>query len=51
MGQGQEDMIWYVPAEHDLADIVLTNISILKDGADRKNISLISHRWGDQRVV
>lgn len=39
-GKGQEDMIRYVPAEHDLADIILTNISILKDGADRKNILL-----------
>ncbi|MEZ5019397.1 MAG: hypothetical protein R2756_04625 [Bacteroidales bacterium] len=48
-GKGQEDMIRYVPAEHDLADIVLTNISILKDGADRKNISLILHRWGDPK--
>ncbi len=39
-GRGQEDMIKYTPAENDLADIVLTNISILKDSADRKNIAL-----------
>ena len=39
-GRGQEDMIRYAPAEHDLADLILTNISILKDGADRKDISL-----------
>jgi hypothetical protein len=38
-GRGQEDMIRYSPAENDLADHILTNISILKDGADRKNIS------------
>jgi signal transduction histidine kinase len=39
-GRGQEDMIRFAPSENDLADIVLTNISILKDNADRKNISL-----------
>ena len=39
-GRGQEDMIRNAPAENDLADIILTNISILKDSADRKNISL-----------
>lgn len=39
-GRDQEDMIKYAPAENDLADIVLTNISILKDSADRKNIAL-----------
>ncbi len=39
-GRGQEDMIKYAPAENDLADIILTNISILKDSADRKNIDL-----------
>lgn len=39
-GRGQEDMIKYAPAENDLADIILTNISILKDSADRKDIAL-----------
>jgi signal transduction histidine kinase len=39
-GRGQEDMIRFAPSENDLADIVLTNISILKETADRKNISL-----------
>ncbi len=39
-GRGQEGMIRNAPAENDLADIILTNISILKDSADRKNISL-----------
>ena len=39
-GREQEDMIRFAPSENDLADIVLTNISILKDSADRKNISL-----------
>ena len=39
-GRGQEDMIRFAPSENDLADIVLTNISIMKEAADRKNISL-----------
>jgi signal transduction histidine kinase len=39
-GRGQEDMIRFAPSENDLADIVLTNISILKEAADRKKISL-----------
>jgi signal transduction histidine kinase len=39
-GRGQEDMIRFAPSENDLADIVLTNISIMKETADRKNISL-----------
>jgi signal transduction histidine kinase len=39
-GRGQEDMIRFSPSENDLADIVLTNMSILKDNAERKNISL-----------
>ncbi len=39
-GRGQEDMLRFAPSENDLADIVLTNMSILKDNADRKNISL-----------
>jgi len=39
-GRGQEDMLRFSPSENDLADIVLTNMSILKDNAERKNISL-----------
>lgn len=39
-GRGQEDMIRFAPSENDLADIVLTNISIMKETADRKNISI-----------
>jgi len=56
-GRGQEDMIRYVPAENDLADIVLTNMSILKDSADRKNISLNftqvgrSKGWFDRDLI
>jgi signal transduction histidine kinase len=56
-GKGQEDMIRYAPAENDLADIILTNISILKDGADRKNISINftqvgrSKGWFDRDLI
>lgn len=56
-GKGQEDMIRYAPAENDLAEIILTNISILKDGADRKNISINftqvgrSKGWFDRDLV
>jgi len=56
-GRGQEDFIRYAPGEYDLADLILTNISILKDGADRKNISLNftqigrSTGWFDRDLV
>ena len=56
-GRGQEDMIRYAPAENDLADIILTNISILKDSADRKEIALNftqvgrSSGWFDRDLV
>jgi len=56
-GRGQEDMIRYAPAENDLADIILTNISILKDSADRKKISLNftqvgrSKGWFDRDLI
>lgn len=48
-GRGQEDMIRCAPAEHDLADLILTNISILKDGADRKDISINFTQVGKAR--
>ena len=56
-GRGQEDMIRFAPSENDLADIILTNISIMKDSADRKNISLNftqvgrSKGWIDRDLV
>jgi signal transduction histidine kinase len=56
-GRGQEDMIRYAPAENDLAEIILTNISIIKDSADRKNISLNftqigrSKGWFDRDLI
>ncbi|MDX9929656.1 MAG: sensor histidine kinase [Bacteroidales bacterium] len=39
-GRGQEDQIRYSPDHHDLAGIILTNMSIYKDNADRKNVSV-----------
>ena len=39
-GRGQEDKIKYSPEKHDLANIILTNLSILKETADRKDISV-----------
>jgi len=56
-GKGQEDMIRYAPTENDLSEIILTNISILKDGADRKNISVNftqvgrSKGWFDRDLI
>jgi signal transduction histidine kinase len=37
-GRGQEEKIKYAPSEHDLASIILTNLSIFKETADRKDI-------------
>jgi len=39
-GRGQEEKINYSPAERDLASIILTNLSIFKESADRKEISI-----------
>lgn len=39
-GRGQEDKIKFSPGNHDIADVVLTNLSIFKDTADKKNISM-----------
>lgn len=39
-GRGQEDKIKFSPGNHDLADIILTNLSIFKESADKKEISL-----------
>jgi signal transduction histidine kinase len=56
-GRGQEDMIRCSPAENDLADIVLTNMSILKESADIKNILMHftqvgrSKGWFDRDLI
>ena len=39
-GRGQEDKIKFSPAKRDLADIILTNLSIFKETADKKEISV-----------
>ena len=39
-GRGHEEKIKYSPEKHDLANIILTNLSILKETSDRKDISV-----------
>ncbi len=39
-GRGQEDKINFAPEKRDLADIILTNLSIFKETADKKEISV-----------
>ena len=39
-GREQEDKINYSPERQDLADLVLTNLSIFKETADKKDISV-----------
>jgi signal transduction histidine kinase len=39
-GRGQEDKINYSPENHDLANIILTNLSIFKETSDRKDIAV-----------
>jgi signal transduction histidine kinase len=39
-GRGQEDKIKYSPEKQDLANIILTNLSIFKETSDRKEISV-----------
>jgi signal transduction histidine kinase len=39
-GRGQEEKIKYAPGKRDLADIILTNLSIFKETADNKDIAV-----------
>ncbi len=39
-GRGQEDRIKFSPEKRDLADIILTNLSIFKETADNKEIAV-----------
>ncbi len=39
-GRGQEDKIKFSPAKRDFSDIILTNLSIFKETADKKSISI-----------
>jgi signal transduction histidine kinase len=46
-GRGQEDKIKFSPEKLDLADIILTNLSIFKETADKKEISVNFTQVGD----
>lgn len=48
-GRDQEDMIRFSPGYYDLADTILTNMSIYKESADRKNIRLNFTQIGDSK--
>lgn len=56
-GRGQEDRIRYAPERHDISGIILTNMSIYKDSADRKNITVNftqiggTMAWVDRELV
>lgn len=49
-GRGQEDKIKFSPGRHDLADIILTNMSIFKETADKKEISVNFTQIGNSKA-
>jgi len=49
-GRGQEDKIRYAPGKHDLADIILTNLSIFKETADKKSIKVNFTQVGNSKA-
>ncbi len=49
-GRGQEDKIKFSPERRDLADIVLTNMSIFKETADKKEISVNFTQIGNSKA-
>lgn len=49
-GRGQEDKIKYSPGKHDFADIILTNLSIFKETADKKEISVNFTQIGNSKA-
>jgi len=49
-GRGQEDKIKFSPGKHDLADLILTNMSIFKETADKKEISVNFTQIGNSRA-
>ncbi len=49
-GRGQEDKIKFSPERRDLADIVLTNMSIFKETADKKDISINFTQIGNSKA-
>ncbi len=49
-GRGQEDKIKYAPGKHDFADIILTNMSIFKETADKKEIIVNFTQVGNSKA-
>ena len=49
-GRGQEDKIKYSPGKHDLADIILTNLSIFRETADKKAIKINFTQIGNSKA-
>ncbi len=49
-GRGQEEKIKFSPGHYDLADIVLTNLSIFKETADKKEISMNFTQIGNSKA-
>lgn len=49
-GRGQEDKIKFAPGMYDLADIILTNLSIFKETADKKDISVNFTQIGNSKA-
>ena len=48
-GRGQEEKIKFSPEKRDLADIILTNLSIFKESADKKQISMNFTQIGNSK--
>lgn len=49
-GRGQEDKIKYAPQLQNLADVILTNLSIFKETADKKEISMNFTQVGSSKA-
>jgi signal transduction histidine kinase len=49
-GRGQEEKIKYTPGKHDFADIILTNMSIFKETADKKEIIVNFTQVGNSKA-
>ncbi len=50
-GRGQEEKIKYTPEKLNLADIILTNLSIFKETADKKEISVNFTQVGNTTAI
>lgn len=49
-GRGQEEKIKFSPDRRDLADVILTNMSIFKETADKKEISVNFTQIGNSKA-